>query len=198
MPCSDICLYLTLLLGSKLTDKIGPRLTIVISLFLKICAYTLLYFTKNYYIVLVAMGILGSGGGLGHFAYLKNSWRYFPQNQGLVNGIILGGGGISSSLLTPLADLVIINPEKKNANENTSLYSEEIANRLPKFLLLLLITFIIMGAIALIITFPYEENNENEKKVKKDNTFHNAKLKNALLSSKNLIMINFCFCGFCK
>ena len=56
-----------------------------------------------------------------------------------------------------------------------------------------------MGAIALFITFPYNEENEEKEKeneVEKDNTKNNDKLKEALLSTKNLMMISFCFCGF--
>ena len=62
---------------------------------------------------------------LGNLAYLKNSWKYFPQSQGLVNGIILGGAGLSSSILTALANFLIINPEKKSANEDTGIYEDE-------------------------------------------------------------------------
>ena len=166
MPCSDICIYLTLTIGSKLSDKIGPRLTICISLFLKILSYALLYWVPNYYVDLVTMCILGLGGGIGNLAYIKNGWKYFPKSQGLVNGIILSGGGISSSVLTPLADFFIINPEKEKTDDE-GIYSKNISDRLPKFLLILLIAFIIMGAIALFITFPYdEENEEKEKKMK--------------------------------
>ena len=200
MPCSDICIYFTLTLGSKVSDKIGPRLTIFISLFLKILAFALLYWFPNYYVDLIAMCILGLGGGIGNLAYIKNGWKYFPESQGLVNGIILGGGGISSSVLTPLADFYIINPEKEKTDDD-GIYPKKIADRLPDFLLILLISFIIMGSIALLMTFPYEEDNkenENEKKEEKNNAKQIAKLKEALLSNKNLMMISFCFCGFCK
>lgn len=92
MPCSDICIYLTLTLGAKLSDKIGTRPTIFISLLLKNIAFALLYFFPNYFVDLIAMCILGLGGGIGNLAYIKNAWKYFPESQGLVNGIILGGG----------------------------------------------------------------------------------------------------------
>lgn len=202
MPCSDICIYLTLTLGAKLSNKIGTRITILISLSLKILSFALLYWVPNYYCDLIAMCILGLGGGIGNLAYIKNAWKYFPKSQGLVNGIILGGGGISSSVLTPLADFIIINPEKEKTNKN-GIYPEYISNRLPKFLLILFISFIILGAIALSISFPYEEEEkvekEKEKEIEeKENNGKIGSLKEALLSTKNLLMISFCFCGFCK
>ena len=199
MPCSDICIYLTLTLGAKLSNKIGTRLTIFISLFLKNVAFGLLYLVPNYYVELIAMCILGLGGGIGNLAYIKNGWKYFPKSQGLVNGIILGGGGISSSILTPLADFFIINPEKEITDRN-GIYPKYIADRVPKFALILLISFIILGIIALLMSFPYEEDNNGKIKEEKMviNKNCNGVLKEAFFSLKNLMMVSFCFCGFCK
>ena len=200
MPCSDICIYFTLTLGAKVSDKIGSRATIMISLFLKNLAYAIIYLVPNYYVVLIAMCILGLGGGIGNLAYIKNGWKYFPESQGLVNGIILGGGGISSSILTPLADFFIINPEKEKTDEE-GIYPKYIADRVPKFTLIILIIFIILSIISLLITFPYEESDEeNDSKDNKDNKKNkkNGSLKEALCSMKNLMMVSFCFCGFCK
>ena len=203
MPCSDICIYFTLTLGAKLSNKIGCRPTIFISLLLKIIAFALLYFFPNYYVDLVAMCILGLGGGIGNLAYIKNGWKYFPQSQGLVNGIILGGGGLSSSVLTPLGDFFIINSEKEKTDDN-GIYPKYISDRLPKFIRILLISFIILGILSLLMTFPYEneeEKNENEEKineVEEKVNKGNENLKEALFSNKNLFMISFCFCGFCK
>jgi hypothetical protein len=149
--------------------------------------------------VLVAMCILGLGGGIGNLAYIKNGWKYFPESQGLVNGIILGGGGISSSILTPLADFFIINPEKEKTDEE-GIYPKYIADRVPKFTLIILIIFIILSIISLIITFPYEESDEetdNKDNINKKNK-KNGSLKEALCSMKNLMFVSFCFCGFCK
>jgi len=204
MPCSDICIYFTLTLGSKVSDKIGSRATIILSLFLKNLAYFIIYLVPNYYMVLVAMCILGLGGGIGNLAYIKNGWKYFPESQGLVNGIILGGGGISSSILTPLADFFIINPEKEKTDEE-GIYPKYIADRVPKFTLIILIIFIILSIISIIITIPYEEavnDEETDGKDYKDISNKKKKksgsLKEALCSMKNLMMVSFCFCGFCK
>ena len=203
MPCSDICIYLTLTLGAKLSDKIGTRPTIFVSLLLKNIAFALLYFFPNYFVDLIAMCFLGFGGGIGNLAYIKNAWKYFPNSQGLVNGIILGGGGLSSSVLTPLADFFIINREKETTDKN-GIYPKYISDRLPKFILILLISFLIIGAIALFMTFPYESNeekDENEQKLNEIEEKVNKKsgnLKEAFLSKKYLLMVSFCFCGFCK
>ena len=81
-------------------------MAIIIALILKYISYAILIFLPNYYAVLVAMCLFGIGSGFGNLTYLKNSWKYFPKSQGFANGIILGGTGLSSSILTPLADFL--------------------------------------------------------------------------------------------
>ena len=173
----------------------------------------MLIFLPNYYLVLIAMCFLGFGSGLSNLTYIKNSWKYFPKSQGLVNGLILGGGGLSSSILTPLADFFIINPNKEPADPDTGLYDKIIADRVPTYLKTLFIIFVVLGVISIIFSFPYiEENNvENigkegeitgEKKESMELFFNEDAKKAPLLqiffSIKNYILIRFCFCGFCK
>ena len=60
-----------------------------------------------------------------------------------------------------------------------------------------------MSVIAIIITFPYtEDDNEIDTKGKEekiiDNNNNKGSLKEAFFSKKNLMIISFCFCGFCK
>jgi MFS family permease len=205
MPCSDLFIYFTLTLGTKMGNIIGVRLTIVVALACKYISYALLLFIPNYYIVLIAMCLFGIGNGLGNLTYMKNSWKYFPKSQGLVNGIILGGAGISSSVLTPLADYFIINPDKEKANEDTGLYPKEVGDRVPTYLIILSVTFLILGIISLIFTFPFKEEENTEVKAAEEKNLikplpgeSEATLKETFFSIKNYMLISFCFCGFCK
>ena len=206
MPCSDLFIYFFLTLGAKMGNKIGVRLTICVALIFKFISYALLLMFANYYIVLISMCLFGVGSGLGNLTYMKNSWKYFIKSQGLVNGIILGGAGISSSILTPLADFFIINPDKIPANEDTGIYEdEEIANRVPKYIAILCVMFLILGILSIFMTFPYTEGNEEQgetveeaNNVRKESPENEARLIDLFLSSKNLKLLSFCFCGFCK
>jgi MFS family permease len=208
MPCSDLFIYFTLTLGAKMGNIIGVRLTIAVALTFKYISYALLLLFPNYYVVLFAMCLFGVGSGLGNLTYLKNSWKYFPKNQGLVNGIILGGAGISSSILTPLADFLIINPDKEKANSETGLYSKIVGNRVPKYLVILNATFLFLGLLSLFITFPFEEekNDEEEGETATEEQAPirarpgevETSLKDTFFSLKNCQLLSFCFCGFCK
>jgi MFS family permease len=208
MPCSDLFIYFTLTLGAKMGNIIGVKLTIAVALTFKYISYALLLLFPNYYVVLFAMCLFGVGSGLGNLTYLKNSWKYFPKNQGLVNGIILGGAGISSSILTPLADFLIINPDKEKANSETGLYSKIVGNRVPKYLVILNATFLFLGLLSLFITFPFEEEKNDEEEgetateeqtpIKAREGEVETSLKDTFFSLKNCQLLSFCFCGFCK
>ena len=204
MPCSDLFIYFTLTLGTKMGNKIGVRLTIIVALACKYASYLLLLFIPNYYVVLIAMCLFGVGNGLGNLTYMKNSWKYFPKSQGLINGIILGGAGISSSILTPLADFFIINPDKEKADEKTGLYPEDVGNRVPKYLIILLIIFSVLGLFSLIFNFPFKEEDDTKPTEKEENLIKplpgeaESSLKETFFSIKNSMLIFFCFCGFCK
>ena len=204
MPCSDLFIYFTLTLGTKMGNKIGVRLTIIVALAFKYASYLLLLFIPNYYVVLIAMCLFGVGNGLGNLTYMKNSWKYFPKSQGLINGIILGGAGISSSILTPLADFFIINPDKEKADEKTGLYPEDVGNRVPKYLIILLIIFSVLGLFSLIFNFPFKEEDDTKPTEKEENLIKplpgeaESSLKETFFSIKNSMLICFCFCGFCK
>ena len=202
MPCSDFCIYLFFPVGIILGEKVGTRKACIICLLLQYISYLLLLYIPNYYIVLFSFCIFGIGGGLTVIPYLKNCWKYFPKNQGLVNGIIMTGGGISSSILTPIADYWIINPDRTKPDEETGLYDKEISERLIIYLKILFGTFIVLGIIAVIFTNDYkDEKTENDDKnieiVKKEDLEY-LPYKKAVFSIKNLKMISFCFCGLCK
>ncbi len=144
-------------LGVKLGDSTNARISTLIGVIIMIGSYGILIFFSNYYLVLLGMGIFGLGDGLGNLSAIKNAWKYFPNNKGLVNGIIIGGLGLSSSFFTPLADYII----NKNGikTDDDGFYDKEIANRLIYFLYVMIGIFGFLGFFAIVFTFPYQEEN---------------------------------------
>ena len=63
------------------------------------------------------MVMFGIGHAISNLAVIKNCWKYFPNNTGLVYGIIVSGAGMCSSIFTPLADFIVINPEKEETDK---------------------------------------------------------------------------------
>jgi hypothetical protein len=67
------------------------------------------------------------------------------------------------------------------------------------------VTFLILGIISLIFTFPFKEEENTEVKAAEEENLikplpgeSEATLKETFFSIKNYMLISFCFCGFCK
>ena len=203
MPCIFLVQYCFMTIGVNLGNKVGPRFSTLIGILFMYSSYIIMIFLPNYYLVLIAMGIFGLGDGLANLSVIKNCWKYFPGHEALINGIIIGGLGISSAILTPIADYFIINPD--HVEPVDGIYPEHIANNLLNFLYFLSIFFLILGSVAVIFTIKYEETYTDEKSDEKDQEYNKGSSTSTLslllegfLTIKNLILGLFCFCGPCK
>ena len=196
MPCIFLVQYCFMTIGVNLGNKVGPRFSTLIGISFMYISYLIMIFFSNYYLVLIAMGIFGLGDGLANLSVIKNCWKYFPGHEALINGIIIGGLGISSAILTPIADYIIINPN--HVEPINDIYPKVIANHLLNFLYFLSCFFLVLGTIAVTCTFKYEEDSGEEKEEKVKTGSNLSLLCEGFLTFKNFILGLFCFCGPCK
>ena len=164
MPCLDGVIYFFLTIGVKLGDKIGVRNTVILTFILHYLSYFILIFAKNFYLFLLSMIMFGIGHAISNLAVIKNCWKYFPNNTGLVYGIIVSGAGICSSIFTPLADFFVINPEKEAVDE-LGFYPKYIAMRLLKYLIIVTGILSIFGVLSIFFTFDKKGIEEKAKEI---------------------------------
>ena len=162
MPSLDGVIYLFLTIGVKLGDKIGTRNTVILTFALHFLSYIILLFAKNLYLFLISMALFGIGHAISNLAVIKNCWKYFPNSTGLVYGIVMSGAGICSSIFTPLADFIVINPEKEKVDEE-GFYPEYIAKRLLRYLIIVTGILSVFGIISIFFTFNNDNVDENKK-----------------------------------
>ena len=160
MPCLDGVIYLFLTIGVKLGDRIGVRNTVIITFVLHFLSYIILLFATNFYLFLISMVMFGIGHAISNLAVIKNCWKYFPNNTGLVYGIIVSGAGMCSSIFTPLADFFVINPEKESV-DSEGFYPQYIAMRLLRYLIIVTGILSVFGVLTIYLTF--DKENENPK-----------------------------------
>ena len=227
MPCLDILISLTLTPGAKLGLKLGTTYSNILMLIIHLISLTILVLTNRFYLIIISLGIFGLGSGLAHITYMRNCWKYFPDHQGVVNGVIISSSGIVATILTAIADFIVVNPDREETVNG--IYPKHVANNVSDYSK---VVFAILGMadlIGFLLIFDYNEISETEEeKIKKlnekkrnsleaidinssnDNTFSNSedinqninnnklKLRNAFFSKVNLQFFSFCFCGFCK
>ena len=186
MPCLVLIKMFILYLGVVVGDKLGVKFTTLLSITFIISAYVLLLFSNSIYLLLTGMVLSGLGDGIGSLSLVKNCWKYYPDNIGLVTGLIFTSVGLSASGVTILADYFIINPEKIPADAS-GIYPIEVSKNLPSFLDLLLKLYSVMCIISFFCTFSYSEEEDIDSKIKSvDNTSKDI-LPTATISSKDSI-----------
>ena len=215
MPSTDFINNSVLNFGVIISKKIGLRYLILLSLFFSYLSCFLLIIYPNYFNVLLAMGIFGIGCGFSYFPPIQNCWKYYPKSNALIFGICVAGLGLSSSILTPLADFFIVNP-KKEPTDDKGYYPKEVANHLKTYLYILTGIYAFLGVLAFFFAFEYkEEVQENDEKLieeekQKEGTETTTKevkekknitwkeLFQLLKTKKYLMLLSFCICGLCK
>ena len=200
MPCIFIVQYCFMTIGVKLGNKIGARFITLIGVVFMNLSYIFMMIFTNYYLILLSMGVFGLGDGLANLSVIKNCWKYYPDKLGLVNGIIIGGLGLSSCILTPIADYLIINPDKRRP-DNFGIYPKDVSNKLKNYLLFLTILFFILSIVAVSLTFNYQEEDPSKIEELEEEHIPNKTLNvlfEAFFSEKNYFLLLFCFCGPCN
>ena len=137
-----------------LDDKFGTRVSNIIAPVLILTYQLLMYFFKVYAVLIISYILLGLANSLTYFQSLKNCWKYFPEQKGLVSGILFSFSGLGPFIFTSIADGVVKADEKEGKRD------EQIVKSFKLYLLIVLICIIIFGILASVLCFPYKKVDE--------------------------------------
>jgi MFS family permease len=99
----------TMILGGFFNDKLGPEWVIRAGGLLFSCGMLLSGFAKNTGVLIIGYGIgCGLGMGMIYGCTVSNAVKFFPERRGLVGGIAAASYGISSVIVPPIANALII------------------------------------------------------------------------------------------
>lgn len=149
--------------GPKLDMKYGVKKCIALTILLVWIAHILLLISTKLYIVYFAMIVFGIGIGFGYMAVMRNAWLYFPNQKGLISGLILYGYGVSALVFTSISDS-IINPDYEKSDPHSGFFSKEIANRTYQFILVLNVFLAVLSVFGYIMIFDYYRDIAAEDK----------------------------------
>ena len=137
-----------------LDDKFGTRILNIACSILLLGSHLLIYFFKIYAVLIIAYIIFGIANSLTYFQSLKNCWKYFPEQKGLISGIVLSCFGLGAFVFTSIADGVIKSNEKE-VNKD-----EDIINGFKKYLIIVIICIGFAGTLSSILSFPYKKADQ--------------------------------------
>ena len=110
-PYATACLVfaLSMTLGGKMQDKVGPRLTAILGGLLVGAGFLVCSQTSSYWGWILGFGVLvGSGIGFAYASATPPALKWFPPAKtGLIVGIVVSGFGIAPVYLAPVAKYLL-------------------------------------------------------------------------------------------
>uniref|UniRef100_T1IZR5 Major facilitator superfamily (MFS) profile domain-containing protein n=1 Tax=Strigamia maritima TaxID=126957 RepID=T1IZR5_STRMM len=152
--------------GGMVDNYLGPRVTSYLGSILASTGVAISYFSINVSMGLMALTygfVFGSGVGLAYISPLSAGMKWFPNNKGLVNGIIVGGYGLGAFVFTQVQTRYL-NPHNSKINENGYFTDTFVLNHVPNVFLLLGAIYASLQLVgASMLSLPNEVIKEKEK-----------------------------------
>ena len=124
-------------IGSYLLNvrKINPKVIVTLGMSISLGGIILSSYSESLWGFMFCYGFFsGIGSGMMYMIPLVCCWEYFPSKKGFVTGFIVGSYGVGSFIFSQISTRYI-NPENLDAdiyiNDDLSYYKEEVANRVP-------------------------------------------------------------------
>lgn len=110
-PYATACLAfaVAMILGGKMQDKVGPRLTAILGGLLVGAGFIICSQTSSYWGWILGFGgFAGAGFGFGYSAATPPALKWFsPAKTGLIAGIVVSGFGIAPVYLAPVCKYLL-------------------------------------------------------------------------------------------
>lgn len=98
----------------------------------------------------------GICNGLSYTIPLKVGWDHYPNNKGLVSGVIIGGFGLGSFIFGLISTL-LINPNNNKPNikvGSLNLYNEQVASELIVSMRFLIFLWAVLATVGICLLSP--------------------------------------------
>ena len=184
MPILILFVSLSSPLGGILEHKIGMHLTLLInSILLEIFIFFFIL-QRNIYLTFLIIIFIGINIGTIIAIPMKNICFYYPNNKGIIMGLITSFNIIFGAIMNVLGEK-IINPNKIIIKEGETYYPLEISKNYIKFYKLILIVIPACSIISLLLIKKYNPIFNDEQEQKLDKSINNLDKKDEYYS-KNI------------
>ena len=173
IPICALSINLTLPLGGFLEKILNKKVVLLIGTSFIAIGNIICAYGNDIFIILLGDFIIGSGTGLAYMIPIKNVWLYFPEQKGLVSGVIVCGFGLSSFIFSFISKS-IVNPHNEESDKN-GFFKVTVYSKVTDMFLYLAIIYSILCVTSVMLFIPFEKefnnahNDEVEEMIKKNN-----------------------------
>eukprot|EP01084_Bolivina_argentea_P158371 275885_1 len=146
LPCNAIILF-----AGKMEQKFGMRTTTIFGFILMNIGISSSYFVcHSFWGMFFLYGIInGCGVGIIFSMPILCSMRWFPNNKGLVNGLISFAFGTTGIIFNPLSTY-LINPKNKSIDSNIGFLNQyDVLNNIPSYFWKISLIYSFIGVISM-------------------------------------------------
>lgn len=185
----------------RLIEKIGRRLTLLISLSFFVGGYFISSFITNPYLLIAVFGAgIGVCCGLGSIVSIWASWRYYPNSKGQVTGLAATGFQLGPTIFG-LIFTFIANPfnespdiEVDRGQTKDYLFDEDVYDRVPMTMRWISFIGLVIGIIGLLCIIEKPTTQQNVLKHK--NTYEVSEREGVTHKDFWLLLLSFFFSFF--
>ncbi|CAG2161080.1 unnamed protein product [Oppiella nova] len=162
-PVGVTAFTLFTIISGFIVNKMGTRVTCLLAavVFSGSMALTSLALDNSFIMVLMSYALMAQiGNGLIYSSVIVNCIKWFPNNKGLVAGVITGINAFSSFIFTQIQTFYL-NPNNVKPNSDGYFDETEMLSKVPKLFNLLSGIYAVMGLIGVCLIFDSEEPRPN-------------------------------------
>ena len=137
--------------GAFLLKRYNPKIIIAVGSLVMCASILIASFMKTWWSFLIFYGVLFPAGiGIVNWPPTICGWEWFPENKGLVSGLIIGGYGFGAFIFGFIST-AIINPNNEKADTETGYYPESVGLKFPGALRIMLIMWACLSLLAVLL-----------------------------------------------
>ena len=155
IPINIFATNITMTLGGWLDKRLNQKVLLLIGTILIGGGNVICSIADSIGLYILGDLVIGFGSGIVYMTPIKNGWLYFPDNRGLVSGIIVCGFGLSSFIFAFIAK-AIVNPLNQG-KEPDGYYGPDVFNNVTKLFIWLGSIYSLLGITSAILFIPFKK-----------------------------------------
>lgn len=184
MPIVALCNSLSTPFSGFFVNKIGMRLTLILSFVLVELEVLLFINQMSISLSITIIVLIGISSGLGAPIPLTNLLFYYPQKKGII-GASIGSSFMIMGIVTSVIGEKVINPEKYILEKGEMFYPLEISKNYLKYFKYVLIINPILLVLSLLLIKKYDHELDEELLKENENTNNEIEEKKNIKIKKN-------------
>jgi hypothetical protein len=145
------------IIAPAIQNKIGLKCSVIVGSSILLASMILFYFSKSFIFDIIIYLILA----LGSFCIPlleRNHLYYFYEIRGKLIGALSLVSALESAGLNMFAEKFIVNPQSDEADVDELYYPFNIAENIRKYILIVIIIYLICSVISVILIIPFDKN----------------------------------------